>query len=106
MHLHYRSSVWLKGLEGGPDRRRCAGPPRQVLANYLVSSASFVHPVSRRPLLRAEMQALDAYMAQHRLGAGNVTHVFDRKVFEKNKPNPEPHARSVTDPGFDARRQG
>jgi len=26
------------------------------------------------------MQALDAYMAQHRLGAGNVTHVFDRKV--------------------------
>jgi len=52
------------------------------------------------------MQALDAYMAQHRLGAGNVTHVFDRKVFEKNKPNPEPHARSLTDPGFDARRQG
>eukprot|EP00961_Rhodomonas_salina_P275607 3723709-Rhodomonas_salina.1 len=43
-------------------------------ANYLVSSANFVHPVSRRPLTRAEVLALDAYLEKHKCGKACVTH--------------------------------
>ena len=51
----------------------------KVLANYLISSANFVHPVSRRPLERSEMLRLDDYISKHSLGKAMVVHVFDRK---------------------------
>ena len=48
-----------------------------VLANYLCSTASFVHPISRRELLRDECRALDAYCTEHNLCTPFVTRVFD-----------------------------
>jgi hypothetical protein len=51
----------------------------KVLANYLISSANFLHPVSRRPLERSEMVRLDEYLAKNSLGKAMVVHVFDRK---------------------------
>ena len=35
-----------------------------ILANYLVSTASFVHPISRRDITREECVALDAYCTE------------------------------------------
>ena len=60
--LHGTSSDWFDGC---------------VLANYLVSTAHFVHPISRRDLTREECVALDHYCAEHQLDGGHVTEVFD-----------------------------
>ena len=38
-----------------------------MLAAYLIQSGSFFHPISRRELARDECEALDAYLAAHRL---------------------------------------
>jgi hypothetical protein len=51
----------------------------QMLANYLISSGSFLHPVSRRILSRAECVSLDEYCTKYRLGCGSVTEVYDEK---------------------------
>jgi hypothetical protein len=59
----------------------------KVLANYLVSSANFVHPVSRRPLTREEVLSLDAYLEKHKCGNACVTHVFDRWVDASTDPS-------------------
>ena len=52
----------------------------KVLSRYLVSTGNFTHPVSRRPLTRAECVALDDYMTRLNLGEAAVTHAFDLKV--------------------------
>ena len=52
----------------------------KILSRYLISSGNFVHPVSRRPLARAECERLDSYMQLHGLGNAGVTHVFDLKA--------------------------
>ena len=52
----------------------------KILSCYLISSGNFVHPVSRRPLARAECERLDTYMQLHGLGNAGVTHVFDLKA--------------------------
>ena len=57
-----------------------------VLAHYLVATAHFVHPISRRELSRDECVALDAYCVEHRLGSAHVTSVFDWFVFALNVP--------------------
>ena len=59
---HATSSDWFDG---------------RVLANYLVATANFVHPISRRELSREECAALDHYCTEHRLGGAHVTEVFD-----------------------------
>ena len=51
----------------------------KVLANYLISSANFLHPVSRRPLERTEMMLLDEYLRKYSLCKAMVVHVYDRK---------------------------
>jgi len=51
----------------------------KLLANYLISSAQFLHPVSRRPITRRECILLDSYLKRNRLGGANVTRVFDEK---------------------------
>ena len=51
-----------------------------LLANYLVSSANFVHPVSRRALDRSEIVALDEYVVKNSCAKPCVLHVFDTKV--------------------------
>ena len=48
-----------------------------VLSMYLVSTANFVHPISRRDLTREECVALDHYCTLHGLCGAHVTHVFD-----------------------------
>ena len=49
----------------------------RVLAHYLVSTANFVHPISRRDLTRAECVALDEYCVEYNLGGEHVTRIFD-----------------------------
>jgi hypothetical protein len=51
----------------------------RMLGNYLVSSASFVHPVSRRDLTKEDCLALDAHLAASRLRRIGVTDVFLHK---------------------------
>ena len=48
-----------------------------VFAMYLVSTAHFVHPISRRELTRAECVALDQYCVHHDLCGDHVVRVFD-----------------------------
>eukprot|EP00629_Pelagomonadales_sp_RCC1024_P000378 CAMPEP_0119263544 /NCGR_PEP_ID=MMETSP1329-20130426/2912_1 /TAXON_ID=114041 /ORGANISM="Genus nov. species nov., Strain RCC1024" /LENGTH=529 /DNA_ID=CAMNT_0007263255 /DNA_START=203 /DNA_END=1789 /DNA_ORIENTATION=+ len=52
-----------------------------VLATYLVSTATFANPLTRRPLGREACRALDDYLEEHKLRAGLgdvfVTHAFD-----------------------------
>ena len=59
---HRTSSDWFDG---------------RVLAHYLVATANFVHPISRRELSRVECVALDEYCQEHRLGSAHVADVFD-----------------------------
>ena len=44
----------------------------RVLAMYLISTANFVHPVSRRELTRDECVDLDRYCVEHKLCAAHV----------------------------------
>ena len=59
---HRTSSDWFDG---------------RVLAHYLVATANFVHPISRRELSRVECVALDKYCLEHRLGSAHVADVYD-----------------------------
>ncbi len=60
-----------------------------ALANYLVSTANFHHPVSRRPLTRDECVRLDQHVREHRVGGGCVTRVYDTiKAFPRPTPSP------------------
>ena len=49
----------------------------RVLAHYLVATANFQHPISRRELGREECVDLDQYCVEHHLGGAHVTQVFD-----------------------------
>ena len=49
----------------------------RVLAMYLVSTASFLHPISRRALTRDECVKLDEHVTVHQLCAAHVVRVFD-----------------------------
>lgn len=51
----------------------------RVLAYYLVSTLQFIDPYNRRDLTRPELQALDAYLAQHKLGHAGVVEAYDDK---------------------------
>ena len=51
----------------------------RVLAYYLVSTLQFIDPFNRRDLTRGELQALDAYLAYHRLGKARVVEAYDCK---------------------------
>lgn len=58
----------------------------RVLANYLISSSNFVHPVSRRALGREECVALDEYLTTVvRMKRANVTKVFDHSLEAANQ---------------------
>jgi hypothetical protein len=48
-----------------------------VLSNYLVSTGSFIHPISRGAITRDECKQLDAYQREHRLGYAGVLYAFD-----------------------------
>mmetsp|Transcript_25788 Transcript_25788/g.40464 ORF Transcript_25788/g.40464 Transcript_25788/m.40464 type:complete len:999 (+) Transcript_25788:44-3040(+) len=49
----------------------------RALANYVVSELQFIDPFNRRDLTRGELQALDAYLAVHKLGAAGVVEAYD-----------------------------
>ncbi|KAL3811217.1 hypothetical protein ACHAXA_008976 [Cyclostephanos tholiformis] len=51
----------------------------RVLAYYLVSTLQFIDPYNRRDLTRGELQALDAYLALHKLGNACVVEAYDDK---------------------------
>jgi hypothetical protein len=48
----------------------------RMLGSYLVSTGCFLHPISRRELLREECEALDSYLKTHNLGTACVAHTF------------------------------
>eukprot|EP00804_Cyclotella_cryptica_P025345 CCRYP_012443-RD/>CCRYP_012443-RD protein AED:0.12 eAED:0.12 QI:268/1/1/1/1/0.66/3/4084/973 len=50
-----------------------------VLAGYLTRTLQFINPYNRRDLTRAELAALDAYMAVHKLGNAGVVQAYDEK---------------------------
>ena len=52
----------------------------RILGNYLVSTAAFEHPLSRRALTRGDCQALDQHLAACRLKAIGVTEVTPRPL--------------------------
>ena len=49
----------------------------RALANYVVSELQFIDPFNRRDLTRGELQALDAYLAVHKLGTAGVVEAYD-----------------------------
>ena len=49
----------------------------RALANYVVSELQFIDPFNRRDLTRPELQALDAYLAVHKLGTAGVVEAYD-----------------------------
>ena len=51
----------------------------RVLAHYLVSTLSFVHPITRRDLTLSECEQLDDYLKAYRLGRPRVVQAFQRK---------------------------
>ena len=61
----------------------------KLLANYLVSSGSFLHPISRRGLTGDDCLKLDAHLVEHRLGKACVKHAFDHVEDYKKQQSPE-----------------
>ena len=51
----------------------------RVLAYYLVSTLQFIDPYNRRDLTRPELEALDTYLAHHKLGHAGVVEAYDDK---------------------------
>eukprot|EP00984_Skeletonema_dohrnii_P027959 scaffold17722_cov72-Skeletonema_dohrnii-CCMP3373.AAC.1 len=49
----------------------------RALANYVVSELQFIDPFNRRDLTRPELEALDAYLAVHKLGTAGVVEAYD-----------------------------
>ena len=64
-----------------------------VLASYLVSTGSFVHPTSRRELTREDCASLDAHLRQHRLERPCVASCFDAKEDYTRQQSPENRVR-------------
>ena len=52
----------------------------KMLGSYLVSTGCFLHPISRRELLKEECEQLDAYLQAHNLGTGNCAHTFAHRA--------------------------
>ena len=84
-----------RGL-GSPLSRAQAGPPQwfdaKVLSAYLVSTGSFTHPLSRRPVERAECLTLDTFIRRHRLGRPVVTTAYDHRPGAGEADAPAPVA--------------
>ena len=70
----------------------------RVLANYLVSTGSFMHPISRRELTPDECVRLDEYLTLHKLGDAGVLKAFELKDQYKNGVSPRPRSGSFRRP--------
>ena len=55
-----------------------------VLAYFLVSRLQFIDPLNRRNLLEIELQSLDNYLAQFKLGKANVVEAWKAHEAEKS----------------------
>ena len=82
-------------FELGTDATHATYFDGRMLANYLVSTGSFLHPISRRDLTREECVRLDDYLRQHRLGNAGVLHAFDHRDEYKNQVSPENQVRQL-----------
>eukprot|EP00310_Coccolithus_braarudii_P017167 CAMPEP_0183338536 /NCGR_PEP_ID=MMETSP0164_2-20130417/5795_1 /TAXON_ID=221442 /ORGANISM="Coccolithus pelagicus ssp braarudi, Strain PLY182g" /LENGTH=209 /DNA_ID=CAMNT_0025508403 /DNA_START=144 /DNA_END=769 /DNA_ORIENTATION=+ len=51
----------------------------RALAAYLCVTGTFMHPLSRRMILRSECVDLDTYIVRHKLGKRCVVHAFDHR---------------------------
>ena len=53
----------------------------KVLAYYLTETKQFINPYNRRDLTRPELEALDYYMAVHKLGNAGVVQAYGEALF-------------------------
>lgn len=73
-------------LKAGEGSRVCHYFDAEVLAQYLVSSGQFCHPITRRPLSRKECGALDKHLKSSGLDAcAIVTRKYDLVLEQKKK---------------------
>ena len=71
------------------EQQRACWFDGKLLANYLVSSGSFLHPISRRSLTGDDCRKLDAHLVEHRLNKACVVHAFDNVEDYKKQQSPE-----------------
>ena len=71
------------------EQQRACWFDGKLLANYLISSGSFLHPISRRSLTGDDCSQLDAHLVDHRLGKPGVKHAFDHVEDYKKQQSPE-----------------
>ena len=71
------------------EQQRACWFDGKLLANYLISSGSFLHPISRRSLTSDDCLKLDAHLVEHRLGKPGVKHAFDHVEDYKKQQSPE-----------------
>jgi len=71
------------------EQQRACWFDGKLLANYLISSGSFLHPISRRSLTSEDCLKLDAHLVEHRLGKPGVKHAFDHVEDYKKQQSPE-----------------
>ena len=93
--LEKLSDLRFPPFELGTDEAHETYFDGRMLANYLVSTGSFLHPISRRELTREECERLDEYLRLHRLGNAGVLHAFDHKDEYKNGVSPENQVRQL-----------
>ena len=71
------------------EQQRACWFDGKLLANYLISSGSFLHPISRRSLTGDDCSQLDAHLVEHKLGKPGVKHAFDHAEDYKKEQSPE-----------------
>jgi hypothetical protein len=76
-------------FELGTDESHATYFDGRILANYLVSTGSFLHPISRRELTRDDCERLDRYLSTHKLGDAGVLIAYNRREEYKNGVHPE-----------------
>mmetsp|Transcript_15769 Transcript_15769/g.22523 ORF Transcript_15769/g.22523 Transcript_15769/m.22523 type:complete len:781 (+) Transcript_15769:23-2365(+) len=63
----------------------------RVLAYYLVSQLTFIDPLNRRDLTRAELVNLDQYLRRHKLGKAHVVEAYDNLGMTKSRAGAAGH---------------
>ena len=66
-----------------------------VLAYYLVSQLQFIDPLNRRALLQSELESLDDYLRQFRLGTANTVEAFRTSEAKKREKGERGEAGSA-----------
>ena len=66
-----------------------------VLSHYLVSTGTFLHPISRRELTRDECASLDSYLVQHKVTEARASPCTDEIMSRAQADDCRAHAHAV-----------